>query len=92
VKGEDVCISKESIVSKTYGTVGLGPRNSRYISTAVGITTSKDNTPPFMPTKPGRCRMAREAPLNRYDLRANDRRTKHRHATPFAVDQLAQYK
>ena len=70
-----MCTNQRSSIAETYGTKGYKPRISRYASEVVGLTISKDNTPP--PRRPPSRGDAgwEEAPLNRYDLRVIDRRT-----------------
>ena len=81
--------NQRSTITKIYETQGYQPRISRYIPRAVGFTTSKDNKHPTIHShQAGEMQEGEEAPLNRYDLRANDRRRipQPRHATPFSVD------
>ena len=80
-----MCIDQRSTTTKIYGTKDYKPRISRYISEAVGVMTSKDNTPPSTPTKPGRCRRGRKL-LSTVTICGRTIGGQHRHATQFAVD------
>jgi hypothetical protein len=84
--GRDVYFNQRSKITNIYETQGYQPRISRYISTADGVTTSKDNTPPSTPTKPGRCRKGRKLLSTVTICGRTIGGGYHSHATPFSVD------